>query len=110
MGRLRPLKRANIIFTYEPARRLTGTGVTVNAVHPGGVRTGFAKNNGPLVRALMTALGPFQRSPERGAATVVWLATAPELRGSPVAITPTSGRCARTSRRTTVTRRGGCGR
>jgi NAD(P)-dependent dehydrogenase (short-subunit alcohol dehydrogenase family) len=75
-------KRFNLYFTYELARRLEGTGVTVNAVHPGAVATGIWAR--PLGRA-GTLLGPllrrFMRSPEQGADTVVYLALAAEVEG-----------------------------
>jgi NAD(P)-dependent dehydrogenase (short-subunit alcohol dehydrogenase family) len=78
-------KLANVLFTVELARRLEGTGVTTNALHPGVVRTGFARNNrglvGGIARAVMTAAGVFFLSPERGAETVVYLATSPEVEG-----------------------------
>jgi NAD(P)-dependent dehydrogenase (short-subunit alcohol dehydrogenase family) len=74
-------KLANILFTYELARRLAGTGVTANAVHPGFVATGFARNNGTGVRVAMTLLRPFTISPEQGAQTLIYLATAPEVEG-----------------------------
>ncbi len=75
-------KLANILFTRELARRL-GDGVTVNALHPGGVRTNFGANNAPrLQRVLMTLGRPFLRSPEGGADTAIWLASAPEVAGT----------------------------
>ena len=74
-------KLANILFTRELARRLSGTGVTVNAVHPGAVATGLGNNNGFWARALTGALGIFFNSPEKGAATTLFVATAPELEG-----------------------------
>ena len=75
-------KLANIMFTYELARRLAGTGVTANTLHPGVVATGFAKNNGPLLRFAMSALvRPFQISTEQGAATSIYLATSPAVEG-----------------------------
>ena len=70
-------KLANILFTRELARRLEGSGVTANCLHPGLVATGFNHNNG-LIRSLaMTVLGVLSRSPERGAETLVWLAASP---------------------------------
>jgi NAD(P)-dependent dehydrogenase (short-subunit alcohol dehydrogenase family) len=72
-------KLANILFTLELARRLSDSGVTANCFHPGTVATGFNRNNGPLMRAAMTVMRPFSRSPEQGAETLVWLAEAPEL-------------------------------
>jgi len=72
-------KLANILFTAELARRLEGTGVTAACFHPGVVRTNFNRNNGPLMNLGMTLIGPFVRSPERGAETLVWLAESPEV-------------------------------
>jgi len=74
-------KLANVLFTQELARRLQGTGVTVNAVHPGAVATGLGQNNGWWAQLLTKALGVFFSSPEQGAATSIWAATAPELEG-----------------------------
>ena len=50
-------KLCNILFTYELARRLEGSGVTVNALHPGLVRTGIARNNGLLGRVVNLFIG-----------------------------------------------------
>lgn len=72
-------KLANILFTAELARQLQGSGVTANCFHPGFVATGFNGNNGAMMRTAMGALRPFQRSPARGADTLVWLADAPEV-------------------------------
>jgi len=74
-------KLANILFTYELARRLAGTGVTVNALHPGVVSTGFGRNNKGLMKAFVSLFGPFLLSPEKGARTSVYLATSPEVEG-----------------------------
>jgi retinol dehydrogenase-12 len=73
-------KLANLLFTVELDRRLAGTGVTVRALHPGVIATSFGKGaEGPLwMRVLMTAGSPLLRKPERGAATSVLLATAPD--------------------------------
>jgi NAD(P)-dependent dehydrogenase (short-subunit alcohol dehydrogenase family) len=70
-------KLANILFTSELARRLEGTGVSAFCFHPGLVATGFNRNNGPLMRASMTVIKPFSRTPARGARTLVWLAESP---------------------------------
>jgi NAD(P)-dependent dehydrogenase (short-subunit alcohol dehydrogenase family) len=68
-----------IWLTREFARRLSGTGVTVNAVHPGFVRSGFARNNGGAVAAGVRVASLFARSIRRGADTPFYLATAPEV-------------------------------
>ena len=74
-------KLANILFTRELASRLDGTGVTANCAHPGVVRTGFGREGKALLR-LGTTLGrPFFLSPERGADTIVYLATSPDVAG-----------------------------
>src|SRR5688572_11336879 len=73
-------KLANILFTMELARRLEGTGVTVNALHPGFVATGFAKNNGKVFAALISIFTPLvARSPAKGAETSVYLASSPSV-------------------------------
>ena len=68
------------MFSYELARRLSGTGVTANVLHPGWVRTGFASNLGAVPSA---AIGLFMRfvglTPELGAQTSVYLATSPDV-------------------------------
>jgi NAD(P)-dependent dehydrogenase (short-subunit alcohol dehydrogenase family) len=74
-------KLANVLFTYEMARRLEGTGVTVNCVDPGGVRTNLGKNTGGVPRVLMTVFRPLFATPEKGARPSIRLATAPELEG-----------------------------
>ncbi len=75
-------KLASVLFTYELARRLDRTGVTANCVHPGVVRTNFGCENQPLAwRLMMPVVTPFMPSPEKGAQTVVYLASAPEIEG-----------------------------
>lgn len=71
-------KLANVLFTYELARRLAGTGVVANCLHPGVVRTGFGRGGGWVFHLGFTIASPFFRSAQRGADTAVWLATAPE--------------------------------
>jgi retinol dehydrogenase-14 len=74
-------KLANLLFTYELARRLTGTNVTVNALHPGTVATGFGENNNSIMKVSMRIYHQFSLSPEQGADTVVYLASSPEVEG-----------------------------
>jgi NAD(P)-dependent dehydrogenase (short-subunit alcohol dehydrogenase family) len=72
-------KLANVLFTAELARRLEGSGVTANSLHPGTVSTGLGTNNGRWSRAIITLLRPFFRNPDRGAETSVYLATSPAV-------------------------------
>jgi NAD(P)-dependent dehydrogenase (short-subunit alcohol dehydrogenase family) len=73
-------KLANILFTMELARRLEGTGVTGNALHPGFTSTGFGKNNPGFPMNIIRAIVPLiARSPEKGAETSIYLATSPEV-------------------------------
>jgi NAD(P)-dependent dehydrogenase (short-subunit alcohol dehydrogenase family) len=74
-------KLANILFTRELARRLEGSGVTANALHPGFVGSNFARNNGALASVAMLLARPFARSPEKGAETAVYLCCSPEVEG-----------------------------
>jgi NAD(P)-dependent dehydrogenase (short-subunit alcohol dehydrogenase family) len=76
-------KLANILFTLELARRLEGTGVTANSLHPGTVRTGYGADGdarGFLSFGIKIA-GPFFLSPAKGARTSVYLASSPEVEG-----------------------------
>ena len=74
-------KLANIMFTYELAERLEGTGVTANCIHPGGVNTNFGKNNRGPMTLLFRLMKPFMRTPEQGADTLVYLAASPDVDG-----------------------------
>jgi NAD(P)-dependent dehydrogenase (short-subunit alcohol dehydrogenase family) len=74
-------KLANIMFTYELAERLKGTGVSATCLHPGPVSTNFGQNNSGLMTLFFRAAKPFMRSPEQGADTLIWLASAPEVEG-----------------------------
>lgn len=74
-------KLANLLFTYELARRLAGARVTVNAVHPGSVATGFGENNRGAMRVGMRIFHQFSLTPEQGADTLVYLASSPEVEG-----------------------------
>jgi retinol dehydrogenase-12 len=79
--RYRESKLANLLFTYELARRLEGTGVTVNALHPGLVATNLAANNGWFVRAVKHLVNLFSLPVEKGAETSIYLASSPEVEG-----------------------------
>jgi NAD(P)-dependent dehydrogenase (short-subunit alcohol dehydrogenase family) len=70
----RSSKVSNILFTYELARRLEGTGITVNCVHPGPVRTEFTRKAGGMLSVMAKILWPIMRSPEAGARTPIYLA------------------------------------
>ncbi|MCB9148639.1 MAG: SDR family oxidoreductase [Caldilineaceae bacterium] len=75
-------KLANLLFTYELARRLAGTAVTVNALHPGAVNTNIWNNVDGLLGRLLRAVGKFYFLPvEAGAATAIYLATSPDVTG-----------------------------
>jgi retinol dehydrogenase 14 len=75
-------KLANVLFTRELASRLEGSTVTANALHPGVVRTSFgAEDPAPLQRLLLPLAGSLMRTPARGAATSVHLASSPALIG-----------------------------
>jgi retinol dehydrogenase 12 len=72
-------KLANILFTRELAERLQGTGVTANAVHPGVVSTGFGRSGSRFMDLVYRLAAPFLLSPEKGARTTLYVASAPEL-------------------------------
>ncbi len=73
-------KLANVVFTYELARRLQGSALTANAAHPGMVSTSFgAEDPSRLQRLFVPFIRPFMKTPAKGAATSVYLASAPEL-------------------------------
>jgi retinol dehydrogenase 14 len=75
-------KLANVMFTYELARRLDGTGVTATVLHPGVVRTAFgAEDQAAVFRVMLPLMRPFMKSPEQGAATSVYLASSPDVEG-----------------------------
>ncbi|MGH2381061.1 MAG: SDR family oxidoreductase [Candidatus Limnocylindria bacterium] len=75
-------KLANVMFTYELARRLAGTGVTATALHPGVTSTAFsAEDPARAFAPLVAVLRPFMRSPQKGAETPVYLASSPEVEG-----------------------------
>jgi NAD(P)-dependent dehydrogenase (short-subunit alcohol dehydrogenase family) len=73
-------KLANVMFTYELARRLEGSGVTANVLHPGVVRTAFGQEDSRgWMRVLLPLVRPFLKSPERGAETSIHLASSPDV-------------------------------
>jgi NAD(P)-dependent dehydrogenase (short-subunit alcohol dehydrogenase family) len=75
-------KLANVLFTYELARHLDGTGVTANTLHPGGVRTNLIARNGGFFKWVVQPLFDLQAiSADQGAQTSVYLATSPEVEG-----------------------------
>lgn len=76
-------KLANVLFTRELAKRLDGTSVTVNALHPGTVRTGWGKDGdvGGLFSIGLKIGGLFFLSPAKGARTSVFLASSPDVEG-----------------------------
>jgi retinol dehydrogenase 14 len=71
-------KLANILFTYELARRLEGTGVTANCLHPGGVGTNLFRGLPKFLQALIKLV---TINPERGARTSIYLASSPKVEG-----------------------------
>jgi NAD(P)-dependent dehydrogenase (short-subunit alcohol dehydrogenase family) len=74
-------KLANILFTYELARRLEGTGVTANALHPGLVASSFGMNNSGLFPLIKPLVNCFSISNEQGARTSIHLACSAEVEG-----------------------------
>ena len=75
-------KLANVLFTYELARRLAGTGVTATVLHPGVVRTSFGhEDSGRWMRLMLPLVRPFMNTPDQGAATPIYLASSPEVAG-----------------------------
>ncbi len=84
-GRYQPMKAyrqsklANMLYTHELARRLAGTGITVNAMHPGLVNTDIAQGNGWLIGLLRRYILRNALTPEEGARTIVYLASSPEV-------------------------------
>jgi NAD(P)-dependent dehydrogenase (short-subunit alcohol dehydrogenase family) len=75
-------KLANILFTYELAHRLAGTGVTANCLHPGFVNSNFAVNRSTgKANLMMKLMKPFTIEPAEGAETSIYLAASPEVEG-----------------------------
>lgn len=75
-------KLANVLFTRELARRLEGSGVTANCLHPGAIASGFGKNNQSVFGWVMrNVAAPFLAGEDSGARTSLYLATSPEVEG-----------------------------
>ncbi|AWN39036.1 SDR family NAD(P)-dependent oxidoreductase [Methylobacterium radiodurans] len=74
-------KLGNVLFTYALARRLAGRPITVNALHPGVIRSGFARNTGGVLGFGWGLIRPFLSTPEAGAQTSLHLAVSPEVEG-----------------------------
>jgi len=74
-------KLCNILFTRELARRLEGSGVTANCLHPGFVATRFGTNSGGFLQALMPLAQLGAITPAKGAETIVYLASSPDVAG-----------------------------
>lgn len=74
-------KLANVLFTYELARRLDGTGVTANVLHPGVVASQFGRKGNGLLSMIWSLGGRFMKTAEEGARTSVYLASSPDVDG-----------------------------
>jgi NAD(P)-dependent dehydrogenase (short-subunit alcohol dehydrogenase family) len=72
-------KLCNILFTRELARRFRGKNVTANCLHPGFVATRFGDGSGGLIRSVLGLAKNFAITPEKGAETIVYLASSPEV-------------------------------
>jgi NAD(P)-dependent dehydrogenase (short-subunit alcohol dehydrogenase family) len=72
-------KLATVLFTYELARKLQGTGVSANCLHPGVVSTNFGSGVSGAFGVMVRALRPLMLSPEKGAETSIYLASSPEV-------------------------------
>ncbi len=75
-------KLASVMFTYELARRLHGTGVTATVLHPGVVSTAFgAEDPSRIFKLVVPFYRPFMKTPKDGAATSIYLASSPDVAG-----------------------------
>ncbi|UCC21331.1 MAG: SDR family oxidoreductase [Promethearchaeota archaeon] len=75
-------KLAVVLFTYEFARKIKGTGVSVNCLHPGYVKTKMIRNFRPFVKYFYHLIGLFILTPKRGAKTSIFLASSPDIDGT----------------------------
>jgi NAD(P)-dependent dehydrogenase (short-subunit alcohol dehydrogenase family) len=91
-------KLANVLFTYELARRLRGTGVTATSLHPGIVRSGFGAEDPGRIQRVITPFMGLLKSPEQGARTSIHLASSPDVEGVTGQFF-TDGKARRSSRR-----------
>jgi retinol dehydrogenase 12 len=84
MGAYGTSKLANILFTRTLAKRLQGTSVTATCLHPGFVRTSFGRDfaGSPILGGIFRLASRFARTPEKGAQTVIYLASSPEVQGA----------------------------
>ncbi len=84
-------KLASVMFTYELARRLAGTGVTATVLHPGVVRTGFgAEDQAADIAVMIRVARLVMKTPARGAGTPIYLASSPRSRASPAGTSSTA--------------------
>jgi len=74
-------KLSNILFTRELARKLSGTGVTANCLHPGVVNTRFADGGHGALYQVFRIVKNFALTPEKGAETIIYLASSPDVAG-----------------------------
>jgi retinol dehydrogenase 14 len=74
-------KLANVMFTYELARRLDGTGVTATVLHPGVVNTRFGAEDQAGIKVILPLVRPFLKTPAAGAATSIYLASSAQVDG-----------------------------
>ncbi len=74
-------KLAVVLFTYEFARKIEGSGVSVNCLHPGFVKTNMVRKYRPFVKYFYHLIGLFMLTPKKGAKTSIYLASSPEIEG-----------------------------
>jgi NAD(P)-dependent dehydrogenase (short-subunit alcohol dehydrogenase family) len=74
-------KLMNILFTRELAKRLDGTGIAANCLHPGFVATRFGDQSGGFMSGLIGVAKNFALTPEQGAQTIIYLASSPDVEG-----------------------------